>query len=248
MNENERRDIASAIERRGYFQAGHRLGIVEVGEVRQHLEMRPTYNSHVFRLSSQQPKAWEDHRSSGSPVACWTLEDAVTAPHMLATALSFVDVARAFLGVESPSLYSMNAWWSFPLGPMKKDTQEFHRDPDDTKFLSIFFYLTDIGADACQEIVPREKAIDMDGDMSFAGFEADKLTGSMGTVALLDTSLPHRGRKPLYYPRLMAWARYGASEVPAAYTYDELRPVVAPTVAERLTEEERRICRLILAG
>jgi hypothetical protein len=215
-----------------------------VQQVVGHFLARPSFNSHVYRLSDREPRTLQEHVERGAIVACWTLKDAIEAPHLLQTALLLAPVAKAFLGTETPTLYSMNSFVTFPRGGVKPDIQEFHRDPDDTRFVTVFFYLTDIGADSAQEIVTRD--VEAEVTIERAGFYAEKLTGPAGSVVMVDTSLMHRGRKPSLRPRMIAWARYGVSEMPAAYAYDGLSPVTAPEILETLNEDERRLCRLIL--
>jgi hypothetical protein len=43
-------------------------------------------------------------------------------------------------------LYSVHAWWSFPQDkPVSLNSQFFHRDIDDWRFITVFIYLTDVG-------------------------------------------------------------------------------------------------------
>jgi hypothetical protein len=57
-----------------------------------------------------------------------------------------VDFVEEYLGCV-PTLYSINAWWSFPASkPALAFVQYFHRDTDDWRFCSVFTYLTDVDA------------------------------------------------------------------------------------------------------
>lgn len=57
-----------------------------------------------------------------------------------------IDFVEQYLGCV-PTLYSLNAWWSFPAPtPALAFVQYFHRDTDDWRFCSLFTYLTDVDA------------------------------------------------------------------------------------------------------
>lgn len=77
----------------------------------------------------------------------YALKDIVEAPALieLANDPNLLTVAERYLGC-TPTLYSLNAWWSFP-GHAKpaRVSQSFHRDLDDFRFCTLFVYLTDVG-------------------------------------------------------------------------------------------------------
>jgi hypothetical protein len=57
---------------------------------------------------------------------------------------AIVDFIELYLGCV-PTLYSLNAWWSFPAtAPELAFVQFFHRDSDDWRFCTLFTYLTDV--------------------------------------------------------------------------------------------------------
>lgn len=51
--------------------------------------------------------------------------------------------AQEYLGA-TPTISSVNMWWSYPKDGEAKDAQIFHRDVDDYKFCKLFIYLTDV--------------------------------------------------------------------------------------------------------
>ena len=72
------------------------------------------------------------------------------APHLLEffNQPTIVDFVQSALGCV-PTLYSVNAWWSFPAySPKHLNNQYFHRDTDDWRFFTLFVYLTDVDEDA----------------------------------------------------------------------------------------------------
>jgi hypothetical protein len=159
-------------------------------------------------------------------VLCWTLETAVTTPHILERALAEIDFAAEYLGVATPLIYSMNFFCTRPGQPVRPDIQDWHRDTDDVRFLPMFFYLTDVGADGRQELRL--------GDGREAAIE-----GKAGTVFFSDTAREHRGLKPQHQERIVGWARWGISDPPASYKWDKLGPINARLLGNRYPESQR---------
>lgn len=196
----------------------------QVDEVLGFLKSREVFNGrHVVQGDTEGFSSWE--AAAGANVLCWRLGDAVTAPHLLERALGMTDFAAEYLGVETPLLYSMNVFCTRPGQPVRPDIQDWHRDSDDVRFLPMFFYLTDVGPDARQELRfdGREVAID----------------GPAGTVFLSDTMREHRGLKPQTSERIIAWARWGVSDPPASYQWDRLVPIDAALLGDRYPADPR---------
>jgi len=74
---------------------------------------------------------------------------------------ALIDLIEQYLGCV-PTLYSLNAWWTFPADkPEMTNVQFFHRDTDDWRFLTLFLYLTDVGPDGGpHEAIPGSHSID----------------------------------------------------------------------------------------
>lgn len=196
----------------------------QVDEVLGFLKSREVFNGrHVVQGDTEGFSSWE--AAAGANVLCWRLGDAVTAPHLLERALGMTDFAAEYLGVETPLLYSMNVFCTRPGQPVRPDIQDWHRDSDDVRFLPMFFYLTDVGPDARQEL----------------RFDATVLAieGPAGTVFLSDTMREHRGLKPQASERIVAWARWGISDPPASYLWDKLAPVDARLLGDRYPSDPR---------
>ena len=103
------------------------------------------YNAHVYSRSDKIPQQVAEI-AKAFPFGSYELTDIVNAPHLLELANQpyLLAAAKKFLGC-TPTIYSMNAWWSFPYeyNP-QRITQSYHRDIDDYRFLSLFVYLTDV--------------------------------------------------------------------------------------------------------
>jgi hypothetical protein len=160
---------------------------------------------------------------------CVSTDDAILTPHVFERALGLTDLAAAWLGRDPPVLYSSNCFWTRP-GPTKTrwDIQEFHRDQDDSRFLPMFVYLSDVleEADGPQELIGP------DG-------ETRAVYGPAGTVFLSDTMLQHRGRKPTSRERGIAWMRWGISDRPAANAWDRIEPIARERMGDRYPSDPR---------
>lgn len=196
----------------------------QVGEVLAFLKGRDVFNSrHVVQGDVDGFSSWE--AAAASNVVAWRLGDAVLCPHLLERALAMTDFAAEYLGVATPYLYSMNVFCTRPGQPVRPDIQDWHRDGDDVRFLPMFFYLTDVGPDARQEL-------------RFEGGGA-AIEGPAGTTFFSDTMREHRGLKPRRAERIIAWARWGISDPPASYQWDRLQPIDKALLGERYPADQR---------
>lgn len=202
--------------------------------IRAHLDGCAVYNSHVQVYSDQTPRPLD---RTLAPCACYSMADAINAG-ILKAALPYIPIAQDYLGQE-PILYSVNAWWSFPGWPPKHDTQDWHRDDDDTKFLALFMFLNDVGPDGDHQFI---RGSHKDPRIEVNPILVERVHGPAGTAFMADTRGLHRGLPP-NHPRLIAWARFGVSDPPKSYLIDKLSPVDADVP---MTETERRICRLVI--
>lgn len=187
----------------------------------EYLSRQLVYQNHV-RQNKPDPVPLGSH-----PWTCHDMGDVTRAPLLLEAALSVHGIARAYLD-SKPYLYSLNAFYCEPNANPKPDIQDWHRDADDTKFLALFIYGTDV-------------LTDDDGPHQFAvgtqrGGEERRRTsvyGTAGTMFLADTSGLHRGLVPKTNRRMLAWARWGVSCPPASYQWDGLKPLPKAEIGER---------------
>ena len=122
----------------------------------------------------------------------------------------------------TPTLYSVNAWWSYPgTEPRLINSQYFHRDTDDWRFVTLFVYLTSVDdTSGPHQIVEGShtedwsevsgKGPDFSGKIEATHADLIRtITGPAGTMFLCNTTALHRGLMPSSRSRLVAWARYG---------------------------------------
>lgn len=208
-----------------------------------HLERVPHYPGHVLSQGDGYGRDYE--WAQAHETTSHRMEDVVRAPYFLDFALSFTDLAEAYLG-SFPRLYSLNAFWTRPgLGDPDPNIQEWHRDRDDRKFLVLFLYGSDVLADEDgPHCFARGTHRMNDGKhREPAGEPVERVYGPAGTFFFADTSGLHRGIKPVRGERLLAWARWGVSDPPASYGWDGLSPVKLERAApsERIRESTRLV-------
>lgn len=229
-------------------------GFASLVAFRQHLAECQTYLGHVHRADSLPGTA--------SPWTCYPMTDVLRAPGWLAQALQLSAVAEEFLEAE-PRLYSLNAMWTKRPPQPLVDLQTWHRDYDDEKFLVLFLYGTDVlaKADGPHQFIRGShlRGGDHDGrgpvpgDPMLGAFgppgsaRAETIYGPAGTMFLAATRGFHRGLAPRRGRRLLAWARFGVSERPRAYQWDNTEPVPLDSVPEAQGLEPRlkRVIRLV---
>lgn len=194
-------------------------------EFRDHLLGRYVYlDAHVPETARKNGRHPVPRSISGaSECVCVENHDVIRAPHFLEVGMALTSIAGAYLEKTPPVAFSMNAFWTRP-GPAgsRPDIQEFHEDRDDTRFLALFCFLTDV-------MEPD------DGPQDLRGPDGTVRTiyGPAGTLFLADTSRPHRGRKPTSRERGLAWYRWGVSDIPPAYQWDKNTPIAAAELGDR---------------
>jgi hypothetical protein len=147
-------DLAAPLHEMGCARAGSLLSPDQVKDLLAYFADRPCFNAHVV-AQSDQVESRPDDLAGRAHFGSYRARDVICAPHILELANSprILDAVGNYLGCV-PSLYSMNAWWSFPRPEFGTGiTQNFHRDGDDYKNCVLFLYLTDTFADGCHEYI-----------------------------------------------------------------------------------------------
>lgn len=201
-----------------------------------HLSAHAQYDGHV--------KGRGVPATAASAQTSWDMWAVLKAPHLLEYALPLTDVARDYLEAE-PLLYSVNAFTMHPSsGRLSPDTQEFHRDKDDSRFLALFIYLTDVW-------YPADGAHQFQLGTQHGADAGEVLTvlGEAGTAFLADTRGLHRGMRPATRARTLLWVRWGVSDPPAGYRWDGTQPVAKATLGDRYPSDPvlQRSIRLVAA-
>ena len=138
-----RPDMAAALRDDGVVPLGQILSLDQSQEIVRYLRGRPCYRAHVKGSSDGQLVSFD---TVNSGCASYSLEDMTNAPYLLELANHpvLLALAESYLGC-APSLYSMNAFWTFPSSETDRvGTQKMHRDVDDFKFCTCFVFLTGV--------------------------------------------------------------------------------------------------------
>ncbi|MBM3546976.1 MAG: hypothetical protein FJX54_08480 [Alphaproteobacteria bacterium] len=138
---------AGVLAAEGYCSLASLLAPAQVAEVVRYFRERPCFNAHVHASSDKVPRRLGEG-AEAFHYGSYALDDVVAAPFLveLANSPALLAIAERYLGC-TPTLYSLNAWWSFPgLARPAKVSQSFHRDLDDFRFCTLFLYLTDVDA------------------------------------------------------------------------------------------------------
>jgi hypothetical protein len=153
---------ADALRRDGYIRLGRPFDTAQLRAIHVYLTGRPVFGAHIASQSDGVPHALDD-LAGRSSFACYSMADVIGAPYLLEFANDprLRAIAARYLGCV-PTLYSLNAWWSFPDKDERQAlTQEFHRDNDDFRNCVLFAYLTDVSdADGAHEYIRGTQNID----------------------------------------------------------------------------------------
>lgn len=227
------RRISNDIKYFGYTSLGQVLNNNQVKDIKEYLLTKLAYDSHVPPGTSGLNTIENIRRRKAS--ACYPLQDILTCPHILETALNrdILGIAEDYLGCV-PTIYSINAFHTFT-GHPTEGIKVFHRDADDARFLCLFIYLVDVddntgphvyikythnelsfgnavgNIDLRNQIFPPAMMTGHGNDVLFnehLSEHMDTLMGPAGTGFFADTFGLHRGSN-LTKDRMILWIRYG---------------------------------------
>lgn len=140
--------VAAILTQDGIAELGVLVDESAVADIHGHFRTRPTYAGHVVTHSDGVPRPLAQTRDI-SHYGCYARDDVMRCPHLveIANDPQILAIVEAYLGCP-PTIYSIHAWWSFAQsGTAAKYSQDLHRDMDELKFVTMFIYLTPVGAD-----------------------------------------------------------------------------------------------------
>jgi hypothetical protein len=215
-----------------------------VDAVRDYLSETEVYNAHVAAKATARDRFGNVYVRQQWPMFCHSMQDIVTAPHILEASLSLYPLVRDYFQ-EAPLLYSMNAFWTQPApnAPKYADTHWWHIDGDDRQQLVVFFMGTDVptkddGAHLYQrgshKHYPNPTKENLGYDWEHPPESVvEVVTGKAGQVFLTDPRGMHMAPRPASRPRGLFWARWGVSDPPVSYGWDKLAPVPRSLIGSR---------------
>lgn len=152
----------------------------------------------------------------------------------LALDRKLLEIVSSYLGLYS-RLHSISAWLNYPTQDDAKESQLWHRDPEDLKIIKVFIYLVDVSenygpfsyipethpfgaaAEKAPRMTNRQRVLDAEMGSVFPPESWIKCTGPANTMILADTVGFHRGGKPLAGDRILI-----------TFTYTSGKPFVEP--------------------
>lgn len=177
-----------------------------------------------------------DRLPSGMASAAYPMETVLGCREVLemVNAPEILRIAERYLGC-TPTLSSLGVRWSFPAAATRTETQRFHRDLDDWRFLKLFIYLTDVDEESGPHVYvlgSHKTAARMRAEVYERAALEERygrqslvtVTGARGTAFLAATHGIHMGAPPISRPRLILQAQYSLLPV-FAFNY---RPVSLP--------------------
>ncbi len=204
----------------GISNVAEGLSASQAERLSRHISCRGCFNSHVAVYSNGYPYSFH-YAKTHFPVWCSNLQNVLLAPFFFDLVLRWTPLAAAYLETDEPRLYSLNAFWTQAAHEPIQRLQTYHRDGDDTRFLAMFTYGTDVLED---EDGPHCFMCGTQ-DPEFLPFDEKRIYGPAGSTFFADTRGLHMGLQPQRGTRLILWARWGVSERPWAYVNDKLSPV-----------------------
>jgi hypothetical protein len=233
-------EIVQILKTDGMYVLPEKIDRSKIDEFNNYLSTKEIWDKHVKYHAHGRPG------TSQSSSMSWSMEDVILAPHLFDISLTMTQYAELYLQ-QQPHLYSINAFTTNPIsGPTQSDIQEYHRDIDDSKFLALFIFCTDVTPDGAHQFI-KGSHLDANG-RGVDGREMISIHGEAGTMFLGVTYGLHRGLRPVNTPRTLFWARWGVSNPPWSYGWDHLQPVNAELLGDRYPSDEkmRNIIQLVV--
>lgn len=227
----------TTLQRDGVLELGRAFTATQIADVWAHLNPRPRFDGHV-KIDGHPVRSDSVH-------TCWGQADVLTAPHLFDYALGLTAFVGDYLLTAEPLLFSVNAFTMHPSAqPLSPDTQEYHRDKDDARFLALFVYLTGVST-------PTDGAHQFLTGTHDGAPTGERVTvlGPSGTAFLSDGRGLHKGLRPTAAPRTIVWMRWGVTNPPPAYVWCKLQPIAKDRLGDRYPVDERlqRSIRLVAA-
>jgi hypothetical protein len=256
------------LRKQGIAQLGQVLERGQIDDIRRHFAGRSCFAAHIAAKSDGVERTIEQCQAVG-PQASYRLSDIVTAPHLieLANRDDVLALMESYLGCV-PSIYSINAFWTFPDNPnLIPGLQTYHRDMDDFRFCTLFVFLTDLKPDDGAhyfirgthraDLVERQlRQADPQADCAaamqqlfakvavvdeaaLAPFRAQiEIVGGLAGTAVFEDTYGLHKGDVPKTNRLLAWIRYGLYRNWANLT-DKVTPVPRRLVAGRIPDTPR---------
>lgn len=204
-------------------------------QLANHLVGRPCYPEHV-KIHGDGVARHHGAEDLG-PIFTHDMAEVLAAPWFFELALATAPLAAEYLGMPAPPLYSVNAYWARAGSHPIQDLQTWHRDYDDTRFVALFVYGTDmLSEDAGPHLFKMGTHHQVEeGTVRPEDGEVRAVFGLAGTAFVADTRGLHMGQQPspVGGTRLLLWARWCVSPEPWIYGIDHTVPATRECLGGR---------------
>lgn len=158
----------------------------------------------------------------------WKQEHGPDSPLLkLALDKKLLEIVASYLGMW-PRLHAIGAWMNVPTENDAKESQLWHRDPEDMSLIKVFIYLVDVddgrgpfcyipkthpfsaGAGKTPEHKDAKRITDEEMRAAFPPETWVNCTGPAGTMILADTVGFHRGGRPMNGNRILITFTYAS--------------------------------------
>jgi hypothetical protein len=226
------------VRENGCADLGQALTDNQLADIHAYLRAKPVLLAHDGHHATEMVPSIDDV-PVGQNYASYNYLDIWSCPHVIEAASrdAIVDLAQGYLGC-TPTLYSINAFWSLPNSTPHKATQLFHRDLEDARSIVVFTLLTAVdepdegahyyvershdlrtfeplmkargaGSDDMQGLFARDGAVVASNSMRWFEESARRFDGPAGHSFCIDGYGLHRALVPRSRPRLLLWFRFG---------------------------------------
>jgi hypothetical protein len=226
------------VRENGCADLGQALTDNQLADIHAYLRAKPVLLAHDAHHATEMVPSIDDV-PVGQNYASYNYLDIWSCPHVIEAASrdAIVDLAQGYLGC-TPTLYSINAFWSLPNSTPHKATQLFHRDLEDARSIVVFTLLTAVdepdegahyyvershdlrtfeplmkargaGSDDMQGLFARDGAVVASNSMRWFEESARRFDGPAGHSFCIDGYGLHRALVPRSRPRLLLWFRFG---------------------------------------
>lgn len=253
----------------GCADLGINLNAAQIADIHAHLQPKPLLLTHDAHMATARVASFSEVPDDQN-YACYDYLDLWSCPHIIELAASdrVLEVAQGYFG-STPTLYSINAFWSFPHRKPHPYSQVFHCDWEDYRSLVAFTLLTpvEIPEEGAHYYVETSHEVDKFKETLRAGgisadittrlsergeeiaplamklFEhtARRFDGPAGKSFCVDGYGLHRAVVPQSRPRLLLWMRFGTFFNEVAYKRPALAGdrAAAQSVLQRIPDTPR---------
>lgn len=238
--------IADGLRRDGLYR-GLRLPEECLTEILEYARETPCYGNQNYRWGFRIADKAEAERRAGKPFAVAFYANTADCPAIRALAADPVlaEAARRYVGPRA-TVKVTRLWWSFAGDIDEVDrnehAQRYHFDLDDYRFMKVFFYLTDVDADAgphvyvrgshrgkkLSQLFPMRRFTDAEVEARYPADRIVSIEGKAGDGFAEDTFGIHKGAPPRTRDRLLLQLEYAIHDygITDVVPRDELSMIV----------------------